>query len=649
MMIPQVIRVSLGLAAALFVAALLKFFLLDFSAGKEGEASSLTVLMSSLGYVLAYALPLALVAAAATEYFRIRHVAAHVALGLAIALVGAKIAVIGEPLVSASFSGGALAGTSVLVAGILSGLAYWLLAGHHAGWQGQPAERADTMAVEAFRAASSNAQVEYCVHCLAGWSALGVVLYLLLSWLLIGVTGLSGGLVSETEARGRAVLKDAGYAWAKFEVDGDRGVVRGLAPDEVQKRVAYDTVRDALGSVTGFPGILSRVENETVSRVTSTTVSKQLADAEQREIEAKTAIEEARRAATGARAAEEEANRRAAAAAAKAAEAEKQRQLEIEQAAAEKAAPQPPDDGPPVELAAVDPAPRPEPAAGLDTSGQTEEDSPRSSSPVPSGTCTAQDIALIETTVLHFNTQMFDVPESSAADLDRVATSAKACAPQLILVSGVTDPGADTLFNPALGMQRAEEVRRELIERGVPATNVVARSNETQQFLKTVKYQENPANRKAEFRFLEPSEISRDATLEPDERAATCENDLSQIMSRSTIYFRTASARIDAESVGLIKDLAVAIEKCGSVIVTVEGHTDKIGDANYNQALSENRANTVRDSLILAGADQTRVQSKGFAAFAPHDSADTPEAFALNRRIEFRVTGKFTSTNAGGP
>ena len=99
----------------------------------------------------------------------------------------------------------------------------------------------------------------------------------------------------------------------------------------------------------------------------------------------------------------------------------------------------------------------------------------------------------------------------------------------------------------------------------------------------------------------------------------------------------------------MIKKLATAIQTCGSVIVTVEGHTDKLGGANYNQGLSEQRAKAVRDALAASGADQTRLAARGFASSRPHDTADTAEAFALNRRIEFKVSGKFAANATRGP
>ena len=155
--------------------------------------------------------------------------------------------------------------------------------------------------------------------------------------------------------------------------------------------------------------------------------------------------------------------------------------------------------------------------------------------------------------------------------------------------------------------------------------------------------------RKADFKFLEGIELSRDATQRPDERASNCETDLAGIMSQSIIHFPIASARISEESLGLISKLAGAVQTCGSVIVTVEGHTDKIGTPERNQQLSIARANAVREALVAVGADPTRLASRGFASTRPFATEETAEAFALNRRIEFKVSGKFTSTNAGGP
>ena len=676
---PPLLRASCGLLAALLVAVMLKFVLFDMgSLHASSQSSSFAVLGGSFSYVLKFGLLLAIIAAIASELLRTRHVAVYAASGIAIALLAAQFSVLSEPLTSAAFAGGGLTTISVIAVGLLSSLAYWGIAGRRAGWLGDAAERAEKMSAEAFRTASANANVEYCRECLLGWSALGLLLFALLGWISISASGLRYWLIAETVIQGESVLANAGYAWARFKVDGDRGVVEGLAPDEVEKRAAYDTVREALVSVTGFPGILARIDNGAVARIPMSAVSQQLADATRRETEAKVAIEAAKIAAQSAQAAEIEAKRKfemqseAVRAEAKrmgeeqtrAAEAELKRKFEDQvRAADEKArlaaaaaaaavAAQAKAAAPPVAPAAPEQAVAsldPEPQAGDDANTSPALD-PSTASAAPAGQCTSQDLALIESSSILFESQSFDVGADYIGELDRLAASAKACAPRIVLVAGRADNNSDSLFNRSLGLQRAQSVRELLIERGVPATIVMAQADsKTAPAMYDTGAQERALNRRSDFRLLEASETSRDATLRPDERATTCENDLSEIMAHSTIYFPTASARIGGKSMDVIRKLASAIETCGSVIVTVEGHTDKIGTSNYNQGLSEARANTVRETLISSGANPTRIASRGFAADRPSDASDTAEAFALNRRIEFKVSGKFTSTNAGGP
>jgi outer membrane protein OmpA-like peptidoglycan-associated protein len=700
MMTPQLVRVSCGLLAALLVAALLKFSLFDITTlHTTAGASVFSLLGSSLGYVLVYGLPLAGLAVAATEFVRLRSIGVYIALGIVLALLAARFSIHGETLTSPAFSGGALTAIAVLITGVLSSLAYWIISGRRAGWRGDAAERADTLAREAFRTASADAHVEHCKECLAIRAGLGVLLFMLFGWVSIETGGLRAWLVAETEVQGKAVLKNAGYAWATFEVDGNRGVIHGLAPDEAEKRAAYDSVREALGSVVGFPGILARIKNEAVASMPMSDVSRKLADAALRENEAKVAIEAAKIAAESARAAEAAAGRKAdehvsateaelkrkaeeqvlAAEAefkrkgeeqARAAEAALQRKLDEqarladEQARKKAAAVPAPPPTQPVEVAAVETGTQEEARANIEvTPPASVETAPQGNSDVSTNppavdpaaregaaVCTSQDLALLESSTIMFDRQKFEIGPGFDGELDRLAASAVACAPRPILVTGHADSVGDRLFNPALGLQRAQSIREKLISRGVPSTRVIATFAGTSgPAFNDTNSAERAFNRRAEFKFLEAAEISRDATLEPDERATTCESDLSGIMSQSTIYFPTASARVSAESMGLIKKLAAAIETCGSVVVTVEGHTDKIGDANYNQGLSEARANTVREELVAAGANPTRVASRGFSSNRPHDPADTAQAFALNRRIEFKVSGKFTTTSTGGP
>lgn len=74
-----------------------------------------------------------------------------------------------------------------------------------------------------------------------------------------------------------------------------------------------------------------------------------------------------------------------------------------------------------------------------------------------------------------------------------------------------------------------------------------------------------------------------------------------------------------------------------NVSVAVYGHTDSIGTIEYNQRLSENRAQSVVDWLVEHGIDSYRIHAEGFGEEYPMDTNDTEEGRFHNRRVEFDV------------
>ncbi len=75
-------------------------------------------------------------------------------------------------------------------------------------------------------------------------------------------------------------------------------------------------------------------------------------------------------------------------------------------------------------------------------------------------------------------------------------------------------------------------------------------------------------------------------------------------------------------------------------VVSVEGHTDSIGSAEYNQRLSERRARTVAEALVAEGVSPDLVRPRGFGESEPvapnqnPDGSDNPMGRAKNRRVE---------------
>ena len=72
------------------------------------------------------------------------------------------------------------------------------------------------------------------------------------------------------------------------------------------------------------------------------------------------------------------------------------------------------------------------------------------------------------------------------------------------------------------------------------------------------------------------------------------------------------------------------------VRVEIQGFTDSVGKASSNLALSQKRAESVRQYLINAGLDRARLTASGFGEENPVSSNGTASGRSENRRIEFR-------------
>jgi outer membrane protein OmpA-like peptidoglycan-associated protein len=78
----------------------------------------------------------------------------------------------------------------------------------------------------------------------------------------------------------------------------------------------------------------------------------------------------------------------------------------------------------------------------------------------------------------------------------------------------------------------------------------------------------------------------------------------------------------------------------------VDGHTDNIGADEYNQTLSEKRAQAVRDYLIQQGIAADSIEARGFGKTVPIASNDTPEGRQQNRRVELVLSGDAIGNSA---
>lgn len=123
------------------------------------------------------------------------------------------------------------------------------------------------------------------------------------------------------------------------------------------------------------------------------------------------------------------------------------------------------------------------------------------------------------------------------------------------------------------------------------------------------------------------------ALVAPDD----CQKLIADVMTGATIRFATAKADIDTDSFGLLDRLAQAVRRCPEARVEIAGHTDADGDDEANLALSNERANAVRDYLVRGGVLFSRLLPAGYGETHPVADNATAEGRALNRRIELNV------------
>ena len=111
-----------------------------------------------------------------------------------------------------------------------------------------------------------------------------------------------------------------------------------------------------------------------------------------------------------------------------------------------------------------------------------------------------------------------------------------------------------------------------------------------------------------------------------------------EILSRTgNIYFRTASARLDNESVPLLTSIVDIVQRCPDLSIEVSGHTDSDGSDAANQRLSERRAQAVTRYLVNEGVSDSRIVSVGYGESKPVVANDSAYNKSRNRRIEFAV------------
>lgn len=117
-------------------------------------------------------------------------------------------------------------------------------------------------------------------------------------------------------------------------------------------------------------------------------------------------------------------------------------------------------------------------------------------------------------------------------------------------------------------------------------------------------------------------------------------DDLNRDSPLAPVFFELDSSEISAAGQSVLQQNASVLKQYDTWQITIEGHADERGTAEYNLALGERRALAARDYLVSLGVPATRVRTVSYGKEFPFDPSQNEAAYAKNRRAHFVITAK---------
>lgn len=138
--------------------------------------------------------------------------------------------------------------------------------------------------------------------------------------------------------------------------------------------------------------------------------------------------------------------------------------------------------------------------------------------------------------------------------------------------------------------------------------------------------------------FPEPPPVVEQPKPEPP-AAQPAETDISkkEPLILLTVNFDFDKSDLNPEARAILSDNARKLEQNLEVYIRLEGHCDERGTVEYNLALGERRARSVRDYLVNYGINPGRITIISYGKERPIDPGHSEDAWAKNRRAEFVI------------
>ena len=127
----------------------------------------------------------------------------------------------------------------------------------------------------------------------------------------------------------------------------------------------------------------------------------------------------------------------------------------------------------------------------------------------------------------------------------------------------------------------------------------------------------------------------------PDDSIASKSlDDLNRDSPLKPLFFELDSAEVSADGQRLLQENAAVMKKYPGWQVTIEGHCEELGTAEYNLALGERRALAAKNYLVSLGIPADKVKTVSYGKEFPFDPGHNEDAWSKNRRAHFVITSK---------
>ncbi len=154
----------------------------------------------------------------------------------------------------------------------------------------------------------------------------------------------------------------------------------------------------------------------------------------------------------------------------------------------------------------------------------------------------------------------------------------------------------------------------------------------------------NAAQQAAEQSEREKAQLREQLRAELNTVLETRETERGLVVNVSDVLFDFDSANLKPGAREKVARVASILHSHPDLKIEVEGHTDSVGSDQYNQRLSERRAESVRAGLVQQGVNREAVGTAGFGESRPVATNGTPEGRQQNRRVEIVISGASIGT-----